>query len=58
MPDLILIKGVTIVSKVASVVDNIAFMTITYELIGPFGMKYIEVRVPKDGLLEPGGPSA
>jgi len=58
MPDIILVKGVTIVSKVASVVYADLFISITYELIGPFGKKYAEVKVTKDGLLEPGGPSA
>ena len=58
MPDLFLVKGVSVVARVVDVEDDVAFITVTFELIGPFGHKFAKVRASKDGLLEPGGPSA
>jgi hypothetical protein len=58
MPEVIIINGVTMVVKATKAVDHGLFVNILIELIGPFGIKYIEISATKDGLLEPEGPSA
>jgi hypothetical protein len=58
MPDLIMVKGMALISKIVKADEGELFIALTFELMGPFGVKYIEVRVAKDGLIEPGGPSA
>ena len=58
MPDLVLVKGQPLVVKVVEAEYNELCITLTLELIGPYGIKHITIDIPEDGLLEPGGPSA
>lgn len=58
MPDLIMVRGMPLVSKIVKADEGELFVALTFELMGPFGTKYIEIKIAKDGLVEPGGPSA